>query len=134
MRWLPTLAEGDVHDWSGPAEWSRWNVSLRFAVARAWPAEQSRSSNTELGTPGTRFAFYMPDLGIFYIPRPHGTPSPRSLNRRRGFCLGHALVSTDRPVYDKPTPGVQMVGTPCQCSGSRSPPCGICALRQHRSA
>ena len=25
--------------WSAPAEWSRWNVSLRLAVALAWPAE-----------------------------------------------------------------------------------------------
>jgi hypothetical protein len=24
---------------SAPAEWSRWNVSLRLAVAPAWPAE-----------------------------------------------------------------------------------------------
>src|SRR5215831_4173309 len=87
MRWLPTLAEGDVHDWSAPAEWPRWNVSLRFAVARAWPAEQSRSSNTELGTPGTRFAFYMPDRGvsIFLGPR---NPVPAILKSAAGFLSG----------------------------------------------
>jgi len=26
-------------NWSAPAEWSRWNVSLGLAVAPAWPAE-----------------------------------------------------------------------------------------------
>src|SRR5215471_12388049 len=26
-------------DWSPPAEWSTWNVSLRLVVSPAWPAE-----------------------------------------------------------------------------------------------
>jgi len=32
------LGIGKQWVWSAPAEWSRWNVSLRLAVAPAWPA------------------------------------------------------------------------------------------------
>src|SRR5256886_10652087 len=43
-------------DCSAPAEWSRWNVSLRLAVAPAWPAEpvgvaQPATRRTQARTP-----------------------------------------------------------------------------------
>jgi len=31
--------------WSAPAEWSRWNVSLKLAVAPAEPAESRRPND-----------------------------------------------------------------------------------------
>src|SRR2546421_8253997 len=38
-----------------PAEWSRWNVSLRLAVAPAWPAEP-----VGVAQPATRRALSLP--------------------------------------------------------------------------
>jgi hypothetical protein len=46
-----------------PAEWSRWNVSLRLAVAPAWPAEPDRK--VFFG-----FVFFFSETGPVQIPQP----------------------------------------------------------------
>jgi hypothetical protein len=46
--WAYARQRGATSD-QPPAEWSRWNVGLRLAVAPAWPAEQ-----VGVGQPATR--------------------------------------------------------------------------------
>jgi hypothetical protein len=90
MSWMWTLGFGH-HEESSADAW------LRGKSDQPWPRADSVSKvkliletpSQELRAPDLRSICRT--LGFPHIPA-HGTPSPPSSNRRRGSCLGHALV------------------------------------------
>jgi hypothetical protein len=76
-----------------PAEWSRWNVSLRFAVAPAWPA-----CGNEVPTVG-QFVLRLPERRAEavrnYLVFQYGT----AVSGVRSCKMGHA--SNPNAIYEQ---------------------------------
>ena len=75
MSWMWTLGFGH-HEESSADAWLRGKSDQPWPRADSVSQSKADPGNTEPGTPGARFAFYMPDFGISSYSRPT-EPRPR---------------------------------------------------------